>query len=115
MTKYCKKCCTEKDTAAFGKDKHAKDGIQAYCKECRNAHYHNKMTDPARRADYNKRHREYRATIKKRHSLSDKEELLADIRQSIAELQEKSNNIAEQQQELQATINKLKKLIGECQ
>ena len=33
--KYCKKCDTTLEFSSFGRDKHSKDGMQAYCKSCR--------------------------------------------------------------------------------
>lgn len=37
MTKICTKCKIEKDVSKFSPDENKKDGLQSWCKECRNA------------------------------------------------------------------------------
>lgn len=53
MSKKCTKCGETKDLGDFGKNRTKSDGLQVYCKACRNKH---RRTDKGRNSAYNRSH-----------------------------------------------------------
>jgi 5-methylcytosine-specific restriction endonuclease McrA len=72
--KLCTKCGIEKECSAFAKKRSSKDGLQEWCKECRNVY--NKRWKKANRekeAQYNKRWREANRDYQRHYYKANKE------------------------------------------
>jgi len=89
MIKICSKCKIKKAITAFGKDKHTKDGLHCYCKDCRKKYSVKKKYS----RQYRINNKEKMKKNSKQYRIKNKEKIKEKSNQYYIDNKEKKNRI----------------------